>query len=309
MTHRFTHIVRLALVAALVAAAVTVAGCGDSAGDAAQVSDEVQVHVNGQAVRQSAVDTVRAEARFDGGSDDAQAALREAIDRELLRQEAERLGVAADEAEVDARAAALAEQAGGDEALATLLENADMTRQQLRASLEYGLVRAAVHDVRFSGVTAGDAQVRRFYERNRDEFFTGPEAVHLAAVLVRNEGIAANALKRVRQGHTFAEVSRQFSIDPELKAERGDMGWIDPASLPDELRKVVDGLGKGQVSEPVQAIGGWYVFKVKGRREAEVTPFDEVRDELAAELTRRKRSAALDKWLRKARDSAAISRP
>ncbi len=66
---------------------------------------------------------------------------------------------------------------------------------------------------------------------------------------MRNEGIASNALKRIRQGYPFDQVSRQFSIDPQLKDAGGDMGWVAPSSIPAGLGKIVDGLRVGEVSQ------------------------------------------------------------
>jgi len=304
MTRPSARIIHLLLLVALVAAWALPA-CGASDGDAA-AADPVRARVNGGEVRQSAVDTVRAEARFDGRSDSEAAALDEAVARELVRQEARRLDVRADGAAVDERVAALTARAGDEQALSALLDAARMSRAQLRQSLEYGLLREAVYDARFPGVVVGDRRVRRFYDRNLEELFTQRAAVRLGAVFVRNEGIAGNALERIRGGQGFASVSRQFSIDPQLKANRGDMGWIDPGSLPKELATVVRDLSRGEISEPVGSSGGWYILKLLDYREAKVTAFDEVSEQIGAELTARARSAALDEWLEKARAAADI---
>ena len=310
MTVSFARITRFALLAALFAVALTGLACGGADNDTSPspAASDVRATVNGGEVRQSDVDALRAEARFDSRSDDADKALDEAIDRELLSQEAERLGVSADQSAVDERAGELAERAGGDEELTALLEQADMSRRQLLDSLAYGLLREAVQDARYPDLTVSDARLRRFYERNLAKLFTRPESVHLAAVVARNEGIASNALKRLRQGRPFDEVSRQFSIDPQLKDNGGDMGWVYPGSIPENLRETVDGLRKDEISRPVEGMGGWYIFKLLGRRPAEVVPFAEIRDELKAELTKRQRAAALEKWLKQTRDEAEISK-
>jgi parvulin-like peptidyl-prolyl isomerase len=309
MTRTFSRIARIVLVAAVAATVLAAVACSGDTGGSSAPADAVRAHVNGREVRQSAVDAVRAEARFDSRSDAQAKPLNEAIDRELVRQEARRLGVKADQAEVDKRAAALSKRAGGDDALATLLTKARMTQQQLRASLTYGVLREALQNVRFSDMAAGEPKLRRFYEHNLKSLFTVPASVHLGALVTHSEGIASNAIKRLRQGRPFSEVARQFSADPQLKQDGGDMGWVAPASIPPELRKVVNGLALKAVSKPVQSVGGWYVFKLLGRKAAKVIPYATVRDDLATELNRRQRSAALDAWLEKAKAAATISRP
>ena len=295
---------------AAVLAAAGLAACGNGGGrDGASCSpDAVVARVDGRAVHQSAVDLARAEARFVGVVDDAGKALDAAIDRELVRAEAERLGLAADEAEVESRVAAVSAQLGGDAALKSALQKAAMSAAQFRESLRAGVLREAVQDARFPHVKAGPGAARRFYERRRADLFTEPAAVKLGAIVVRNDGIAGNAIKRLRQGRPFEEVSRQFSIDPEIKDAGGMLGWLDPRSLPGPLGKAVGRLRVGQISAPVAGPGGTWVFKVFARRSQRVAPFASVRAQIEHGLTGRRRSAALDKWLATARKDALIER-
>jgi parvulin-like peptidyl-prolyl isomerase len=282
--------------------------CGGDDGGASPGADAVAARVDGRPIPQSAVDLASAEARFAGVADDAGRALEAAIDRELLRAEAQRRGLVADEAEVESRLTAVTEQFGGVGALKSALEKAGMTASQLRESLRAGVLREAVQDARFSGVEAGSGAAHRFYERKRDALFTEAKAVKLAALVVRNEGIAGNAIKRLRQGRPFSEVSRQFSIDPQIKDAGGMLGWLDPRSLPEPLRKAVERLPVGRISPPVAGPGGTWVFDVVARRPERVAPFARVRDQIKDGLTGRLRSAALDKWLTTARKDAAIER-
>jgi len=297
----------VALVAVLAAAGL--AACGGGGRDGASGSpDAVVARVDGRAVHQSAVDQARAEARFAGVAADAGKALDAAIDRELVRAEAQRLGLAADEAEVESRVAAVSARLGGDAALKSALEKAAMSAAQFRESLRAGVLREAVQDARFPHVKAGPGAARRFYERRRADLFTEPAAVKLGAIVVRNDGIAGNAIKRLRQGRPFEEVSRQFSIDPEIKDAGGMLGWLDPRSLPGPLGKAVGRLRVGRISAPVAGPGGTWVFKVFARRSQRVAPFASVRAQIEHGLTGRRRSAALDKWLATARKDALIER-
>ncbi len=255
----------VACLAVLTAAGLAACGSGGPGGASAS-PDAVVARVDGRAVHQSAVDQARAEARFAGADDDAGAALEAAIDRELVRAEAQRLGLAADAAEVERRLAAVGAQLGGDAALKAARELAAMSEDQLRESLRAGVLRKAVQDARFPQVKAGPAAARRFYERRRAELFTVPAAVKLGAIVARNEGIAGNAVKRLRAGRPFDEVARQFSVDPELKSAGGAMGWIDPRSMPEPLSRAVARLRVGATSRPVAGPGGAWIFRVLARR-------------------------------------------
>lgn len=271
-------------------------------------ADPVVARVNGREVRQSDVDLARAEGRLVGQKDTTQAGLRTAIDGALVAAEAERLSVAADPAEVDRRVAAVRDQLGGQKALDAALAKTRMTAGQLRTSLEQGVVREAVQNARFPQLRATETAVRSFYEKNREELFTTAGQWALGAFVVRNEGIAGNAVKRLDQGRPFEEVARQFSVDPELKSSAGMMGWVSPSSLPAPLRKAVAKLDANEVTPPTRGPGGVWILKLLDERPTTVTPFAEVREQIQEGLDGQERSAALARWLQKARARATIER-
>lgn len=300
--------VSLFLLALLASAA---AGCGETGGSASSPSpaaDPVVARVNGREVRRSDVDLARAETRLVGQEDTAEAGMDTAVDGALVAAEAERLGLSADPAEVDRRLKALSDQMGGDQALAAALEKTAMSKEQLRTSLQQGVVREAVQDARYPDLTATDAAVRAFFDENRKKLFTTAESWALGAFVVRNEGIAGNAVKRLEQGRPFEEVAQQFSVDPELKASAGMMGWVAPSSLPAPLRKAVEKLDANEVTPPTAGPGGVWVLKLLGERPATVVPFAKVRAQIQKGLDAEKRSAALARWLERAREDAEVER-
>ena len=149
--HRSRWVLAVALAVAVLA---LVAGCGSGGGTSSPTAraDAVRARVNGQVVRQSSVDVVQAESRLNGHAYSAAKALNEAIDRELVRQEAVRLGVTATAAQIDARAAQLAKQAGGKDALATVLTQAARAPSSCASASTYGLLREAVQNARYAAL-------------------------------------------------------------------------------------------------------------------------------------------------------------
>jgi parvulin-like peptidyl-prolyl isomerase len=303
-------IVILTLAVALGAAALS--ACGGAGGDAAAspsaTSDPVVILVDGSPIHRSAVDAVRAEFRLGGAPDFEARAEKEVVRRVLVRREAARLGVVASPAEVASRRAAMVGQLGSEKALTTALARVPMTDAQLRSGLADGVLREALQNSKFKGLAATAAAVRDYYDSHRASFRQTASA-HLWAIQVAAKRIAESALGRLRDGHPFAEVARQFTTDPESKAAGGDMGVVALRSLPAPLRKAVESTRSGKVSAPVQGPGGWYLLKATDRTSDGVQPFSDVRQAILRELTRRKRFAALDAWLDAARAKATVTRP
>jgi len=303
-------IVRLVVLAgAMTGMGAALAACGGSGGPTASpAADRVVAVVNGHPVHESDVAVVRAERRLLGQSDAAPVALREAIDRDLVRQEAARLGAIAEAGIVRKRMTDLTTQLGGAAALKTSLGRAAMSDAQLRQSITDGILREAVQKAEFPKVVANGKAARAYYVRHRKEAFTEAAAVRLGAIAVRTEMVAENALGRLRQGRPFAEVAHQFSIDPESRDAGGDLGLLLVSSLPGPLRKAVMSADPGVLAKPVQAGPMWYVLDIVARHPARVIPYAKVRARIQEELTRVKRAKTLEAWLATARKGASIER-
>jgi parvulin-like peptidyl-prolyl isomerase len=310
---RLSRALLLACLVLCAAVAAALSGCGgdpsvSGTGSASASPDPVVARIDGRPVHRSAVDAVRAEFRLGGGKDTEARAREEAVRRELLRREAERLGVQADPMDVEARRAVLAGQAGGEDGLKAVLERAGMTEAQLRLDLEDGVLHQALQDAKFASLAVTSAEARAYYDEHRASFRQAASA-HLWSIQVAAERIAESALGRLRSGHPFEEVARQFSTDAQAKAEGGDMGTVTLASLPPTLRKAVESVKEGVVTGPVQAPGGWYVLKATDIRPAGTLAFGEVKGQIVRELTRERRFKALEEWLDQARDKATVTGP
>ena len=101
---------------------VALAGCGGSH----STQSGVVARVNGHAILKDALETARASARLSGPVPSDARLLNQLVDRELVREEAQRLGVTVSTAAVDAQMAAVAKGAGGPAGLAADLKSAGL---------------------------------------------------------------------------------------------------------------------------------------------------------------------------------------
>ena len=194
-------------------------GCGLGGGDDAHPSgsageDRVVATVDGSRVRADEVQLVNAERRFTGEDDKASSALDEAIERSLMRREAARLRVRADEAVIGRRLDELETAYGGAAALEDVLRRAGMSRSQLRQSVTDGVLRESLRDAKFSRTRATPRNVSAFYRRNLRRLFTRPASVHLGAIQVRTERVA-----RTRSA-SFARAARSTRSPASCRSTR-----------------------------------------------------------------------------------------
>jgi peptidyl-prolyl cis-trans isomerase C/foldase protein PrsA len=293
----------LVLAGALSTAGLT--GCSNATPGPSPSQERIVARVDGAPLTTADLERVKEAALLGGTALDDDQALRQLVGEELVRREAKRLGIAVTRTEIDERVDDLATAAGGLDQLRSQLADGGLTMSELRDSVESVLMGEELEDAKYANLEATRADARAFYEKNRQLFSTAA-AVRLGDLAVRREGIAQNAIDRINDGQPFENASRQFSVDPELKAKSGMLGWVALSSLPKPARSAVAALDVGEMTAPVQVGPLWHVFKLLERRPARTPPFAAVAKVIRAELTRRQRAEALAEWVERERGTADI---
>jgi len=102
--------------------------------------------------------------------------------------------------------------------------------------------------------------------KGSDEFRIGE--IYLSATPENQQQILANArniIDQIRQGGSFAAYARQFS-EASTAAVGGDLGWVRPAQLPDELAQAASEMQVGQMAGPIPVPGGMSILYVMDKR-------------------------------------------
>jgi peptidyl-prolyl cis-trans isomerase SurA len=103
---------------------------------------------------------------------------------------------------------------------------------------------------------------------------------------------------------TFEDLARQNSQD-SYASKGGDMGWVEPGDVPDELAAAIGQLQPGQISDPVKSPFGLHIVQVVERK-TEDSSKDKERATARQVLTERKRQEAMEDWARQVRDRAYV---
>ncbi|HEV2818846.1 MAG TPA: peptidylprolyl isomerase [Allosphingosinicella sp.] len=116
-------------------------------------------------------------------------------------------------------------------------------------------------------VNVGDDEVRAVIERltasrGTSEYRVGEifmsSTPETAAQVMAN---AARIVAQLRAGANFQAYARQFS-EASTSALGGDLGWVRPEQLPDELAAIVRQMPVGAISDPVPVAGGVSIIAV-----------------------------------------------
>ena len=124
------------------------------------------------------------------------------------------------------------------------------------------------------------------------------EQARLQAILVEDSAAARAARDRLESGARFEELSAEISIDPDLRAKRGDLGLVGVGDFGGAFDLLIRGMALNELSDPLSTVDGTVLLMVTER-----APVREVIEEKLTTLKTR----ALEAWLRREWDQSNIS--
>ena len=150
-----------------------------------------------------------------------------------------------------------------------------------------------------------DADLKKFYEQNKDKFKTGPQ-MKASHILVKTEKEAKDILAQIKAGGNFEELAKKNSADSSA-AKGGDLGWFGQGSMVPAFEKAAMGLKEGQVSDVVKSDFGFHIIKLTGKRPAGVRPFEEVKDQIKGAILPSKQQEIFQKIKEDLKKTAKIT--
>ncbi|MEM8749254.1 MAG: SurA N-terminal domain-containing protein [Pseudomonadota bacterium] len=128
-----------------------------------------------------------------------------------------------------------------------------------------------------------DAQIRADYDARINQY-TQPERRRVQQIVFKSQELADAAVKSISDGATFETVLGENDV----KLSDADLGLLTQNAVPEQLR---DAVFSQELNTPSGVIAGPFgptMFRVSEIIEANVTPFDEVKDTIRTELALRK---------------------
>ena len=118
------------------------------------------------------------------------------------------------------------------------------------------------------------------YEARLDEY-AQPERRRVEQILAPDRETADAILRELQSGKTFADAADAYR---EQGASHLELGLVARSEVFEEIAPTIFGLSAGGVSRPLETGLGWHFFWVRDIQPPETKSFDEVVDELRADL-------------------------
>lgn len=253
------------------------------AGACAPASHETQVLaiVNGRPITVSEFDfrwselpaTTRERYESEGGK---QRFLEELIARELLMQEARRLGLHRNP---------------------TIQVRSQRYKEQL---LLEEVTRAVT-----SSVDIGEEELEAYYAQH-GAVLPPPDRIEVSQIVTSNVYAARDIKRMLDEGIRFQTLARRYSIDEFSKGRGGELGLYQKGTAPAEVENAIYRLRPGRVSDPIKTESGYYLVKVTSRRPGDRQEVLRTREVLKQELIAEKRKQHVENYLQRLKENAAI---
>jgi peptidyl-prolyl cis-trans isomerase C len=229
--------------------------------------------VNGKPVPSSRADLMIKQMASQGQQDSPQLRAmvkEELINREILMQEADKLGLGA----------------------------SPEVKNQMEIARQSIVIRALVADyVQKNPVK--DADLKAEYDKFKAQ--AGDKEYRARHILVEKEDDAKAIIAKLKGGAKFEELAKQ-SKDTGSAANGGDLDWNGPAQFVKPFSDAMVALQKGQVTEtPVKTQFGYHVIKLEDVRAAKIPAFEEVKPQIAEQLQQQKLQAYQQELRKKAK--------
>jgi peptidyl-prolyl cis-trans isomerase C len=222
---------------------------------------EFVASVNGAPITQGLINlTIRA--LINQGQVDSpelrQAVKNDLINKELVAQEATRLG------------------------LANSIDFPDQIAQ-----LRQNLLLQAFLENHFKKNPITDAQLREEYDRQRKLMGDTSNAFQyrVSQIVVSTETDAMDLIRRLQKGDLFGRMAQEFSLDTTSKAQGGSLGWLMAGQVIPAVANVLPAMAKGAITlKPIQTPAGWVILKLDDKRAFKIPGFEESRPQLQQAL-------------------------
>jgi peptidyl-prolyl cis-trans isomerase SurA len=204
-----------------------------------------------------------------------------------------------------------------DEQFQAALKQEGMTVADLRRNIERRMLVSRVEQNEILGrIAVSDVEAREYYDAHLSEFTT-PQSVTLREIFVAlpetaspaQDTAAREKAAQIRQralaGENFEKLAVDMSDAPS-KANAGLIGPLNLSELSPELRKLIEAMKPGQITEALRTPRGYQMLKLETSTPPETLPFDQARNQIGERVFTDKRREEYNKFLDRLRGQAII---
>lgn len=251
-----------------------------------------------------------------------QAVVSELINKTLLLNAANADGLEASKEEVDDSLAQITKSIPEGTSLEDFVATAGITVERIREQITQDTkIRKLVEKVTNEAKAPTDEETKKYYDEHPEEFKqeASVEASHILISTRDLEDDAQIATKKKiaeelhaelldKKGENFVELATAHSDCPS-KAQGGSLGQFSKGQMVPEFEAAAFTQEVGKIGDLVKTDFGYHIIRVDAKNEAGETSYEDVKEQLTANLTSERKAKKMETYVTGLREKADIKQP
>ncbi|MBD3183630.1 hypothetical protein GF312_15170 [Candidatus Poribacteria bacterium] len=247
-------------------------------------------------------------------------ALDDLINKELMVQEGEKIGLEPKASRVDLELNRIKQRFDSQEAFEQRMKMEGINEEKLRETIRRALIVKEFIDtkIKTKANPVTDEDARNYYENHKEDFII-EQRVMARHILIKVPADASitdknNAKKQMesilaeaKNGADFASLAKKYSQCP-TGPEGGLLSYFTRGDMVKPFSDAAFALESGQISDVVETKYGYHIILVEDKKPEEQLTFEDVGDDIKEILTDIEVDSTLQDWLKSAREKAVIKK-
>ncbi len=238
------------------------------------------------------------------------------IAKELIMEQANKLGVSVTDEEIQQTITELMAQSGlsKEDFEARLKEESideDMLYNLIKEQIE---INKVIEKQVLVNIEVTEQEIYSYFEKYREDLIQ----VDVSHILICFNGalrceqtrsseeaysIAEEIIRKIKEGGDFETLAKEYSDDPSVEFNSGHLGWIKKGQMVEEFESTAFALHPSEMTTvPVETDFGYHIILVSDTK----TTYDDVKNDLVTTLTLEKQKTALEEYITSLKTNAQI---
>ena len=237
-------------------------------------------------------------------SDDQMAALKKnildsLIEREVLYQQSQKVGIQVTDQTVDNQLAAIKKRFPSETEYKNALSKMNLSEEEVKVQIKRGLsIKELIDQQITSKVVITDEESKAYYDKN-PQMFKQPEQIKASHILIKVDAKADEAKKaearkkieevqqKLKDGGDFAALAKEYSEGPS-SAKGGDLGYFKRGQMVKPFEEAALALKPNEVSDIVETRFGYHLIVVYDIKPEQTLAYVDVKDKITQRMKQEK---------------------
>lgn len=257
-------------------------------------------------------------------SDDQMAAMKKnildsLIEREVLYQQSQKVGIQVSDQKVDDQLAGIKKRFPNETEYKNALSKMNLSEDEVKVQIKRGLsIRELIDQQITSKVVITDEESKAYYDKN-PQMFKQPEQIKASHILIKVDAKADETKKvearkkieavqqKLKDGGDFAALAKEYSEGPS-STKGGDLGYFRRGQMVKPFEEAALALKPNEVSDIVETRFGYHLIIVYDIKPEQTLTYADVKDKINQRMKQEKIEKEAVKYVDKLKKDAKLEK-